>query len=81
VTATGGGTATATAGSVPEGTVVTAASAAKTAVKPAVRKKPKLPLCPLKKPRPRYHIVKGKRVRVKLKPCRPRPASTKKVTR
>ena len=27
----------------------------------------------LKKPKPKYHIVKGKRVKVKPKPCRPRP--------
>ena len=49
--------------------------------KPVVKKKKKLPLCPLKKPKPRYHIVKGKRVKVKPKPCRPRPkakATTKK---
>ena len=38
----------------------------------AHKKKPKkLPLCPLTKPKPRYHTVKGKRVKVKPKPCRP----------
>ena len=29
-------------------------------------------LCPAKPPKPRYHVVKGKRVRIKQKPCRPR---------
>ena len=42
----------------------------KTVAKPVVKKKKKLPLCPLKKPKPKYHIVKGKRVKVKPKPCR-----------
>jgi hypothetical protein len=43
------------------------------AVKPAVKKKKKLPLCPLKKPKPRYKLVNGKRMKVKPAPCRPRP--------
>jgi len=44
-----------------------------TGSKPVVKKKKaKLPLCPVKKPRPKYHMVKGKRVKVKAKPCRPR---------
>jgi hypothetical protein len=48
-------------------------------VRPAVvTKKPKkkLPLCPLKKPKTKYRIVKGKRVKVKPAPCRAR-AKTK----
>jgi len=32
----------------------------------------KLKLCPLRKPKPRYRVVHGKRVRVKPAPCRPR---------
>ena len=51
--------------------------------KPVVKKKKKkLPLCPLKKPKAKYRIVKGKRVKVKPAKCRPRPkAKTKaKVT-
>jgi hypothetical protein len=32
----------------------------------------KLPLCPLKKPKAKYKVVKGKRVKVKPAPCRPR---------
>ncbi len=48
--------------------------------KPVVKKKKKkLPLCPLKKPRPKYHVVKGKRVKVKQKPCRPRPKTKAKA--
>ncbi len=51
-----------------------AASVTKPAVRPRAGKKThkKLRLCPLKKPKPRYHLVKGKRVKVKPKPCRPR---------
>jgi FG-GAP repeat protein len=50
------------------------------AAKPTVKKKhKKLPLCPRKKPKPRYKIVKGKRVKVKPAPCRPRPKTTAKV--
>ena len=43
-----------------------------TPAKPVVKKK-KLPLCPARKPKPKYHIVNGKRVKVKPKACRPRP--------
>ncbi len=51
--------------------VATAAPAAR----PAARKTPakRLKLCPLKRPKPRYHLVKGKRVKIKPAPCRPRP--------
>ena len=41
--------------------------------------KKKLPLCPLKKPKTKYKIVKGKRVKVKQAPCRPRPKSKAKA--
>jgi hypothetical protein len=37
------------------------------------QKTKKLPRCPLKKPKPRFHVVKGKRVKMKHKPCRPAP--------
>ena len=37
------------------------------------RKEEELPLCPVKKAKPKYKIVKGKRVKVKPAPCRPRP--------
>ena len=48
----------------------------------AHKKKPKrLPLCPLKKPKPKYHTVKGKRVKVKPKPCRPLTARQKALLR
>jgi FG-GAP repeat len=71
-TTTGGSTGT----SVPAGTVTQAPSTTTkplTGAKPVVKKKKKkLPLCPAKKPKPKYHVVKGKRVKVKPKPCRPR---------
>jgi hypothetical protein len=48
----------------------------------AHKKKPKkLRLCPLTKPKPRYHTVKGKRVKVKPKPCRPLTARQRAVLR
>ena len=53
------------------------AGAAKPPVKKATRKK--LPLCPLKKAKPKYHMVRGKRVKVKPAPCRPRPKTAKAV--
>ncbi len=54
---------------------------AKPASKPVVKhpvvkkkvKKKKLPLCPVKKPKVKYKVVKGKRVKIKPAPCRPRP--------
>ena len=46
------------------------------ATKPVVKNKQRLPLCPLKKPKAKYRIVKGKRVKVKPAPCRAR-AKTK----
>ena len=76
---TGGGTGTT---KTPTGstTGTTTTTTTKTAAKPAVKKKKKkLPLCPLKKPKAKYKIVKGKRVKVKPAPCRPRP-KVKKVT-
>ncbi len=39
---------------------------------PAAKKPKPKKLCPLKKPKPKYRIVKGKRVKVKPAPCRPR---------
>jgi hypothetical protein len=54
----------------PATTTTATTTSTSSGLKPAVEKK-KLPLCPLKKPKPRYHIVKGKRVKVKPKPCRP----------
>jgi hypothetical protein len=56
-------------------------TASKPVVKhPAVKKKKKkLKLCPLKKPKTKYRIVKGKRVKVKPAPCRPRPKSKAKA--
>jgi FG-GAP repeat protein len=59
----------------PAPTTPTAAKpAVQPAAKPAVKKKKKkLPLCPLKKPKQRYKIVKGKRVKLKPAQCRPRP--------
>ena len=65
----------------PEGTVVIAQAGTQAPAKPAVKKaaKKKLPLCPLKKAKPKYHTVKGKRVKVKPAPCRPRPKTTKAV--
>ena len=83
LTTTDGGRATA-----PEGTVVTqnaaatTATATKSADKPAIKKKKKrLPLCPVKKAKPRYHLVNGKRVKLKPRPCRPRVPTTAKVKR
>jgi hypothetical protein len=50
------------------------------AKKPVVKKKKKkLPLCPLKKPKTRYKIVKGKRVKVKPAPCRARAKAKPKA--
>jgi hypothetical protein len=43
------------------------------------KKKKKLPLCPLKKPRAKYKLVKGKRVKLKPAHCRPRPKSKAKA--
>ena len=43
------------------------------------KKKAKLPLCPAKKPKTTYKIVKGKRVKVKHAPCRPRPKAKGKA--
>jgi hypothetical protein len=75
-TTTGGSTGT----SVPVGTVTQAPSTTTkptTGAKPVVKKKKKkLPLCPIKKPKTRYHLVNGKRVKVKPKPCRPRAKKT-----
>jgi hypothetical protein len=51
----------------------------KAAAKPVVKKAKKLPLCPLKKPKPKYRLVKGKRVKVKPAPCRARPKTTAKL--
>ena len=63
---------------VPTGTVITAPATTPAVAKPAVAKaKKKLPLCPLKKPKAKYRIVKGKRVKVKPVPCRAR--ATKKA--
>jgi len=70
---------------VPEGTVVTQAATSTTtstaSAKPAAKRtaKKKLPLCPLKKAKPKYHTVKGKRVKVKPAPCRPRTKTAKAV--
>ena len=47
-----------------------AASAAK---KPAAGSQKKLKRCPLVKPKAKYKVVQGKRVKVKPAPCRPRP--------
>ena len=46
-----------------------AAPTAKPAAKSAAKRKP---LCPLKQPKPKYHLVKGKRVKVKPAPCQAR---------
>ena len=54
----------------PNGVTTTKTIPAKKVVK---KKKKKLPLCPVKKPKPKYHVVNGKRVKIKQKPCRPRP--------
>jgi hypothetical protein len=43
--------------------------AGKAPAKTAVKAKK---LCPLKKPKPKYKVVRGKRVKLKPKPCRPR---------
>jgi hypothetical protein len=77
VTSTGGSHATA-----PGGIVVTTTAATGAAHKPALKhKKRKLPLCAARKPKPKYHTVNGKRVKVKPKPCRPRAKTTAKVRR
>ncbi|MDP9257388.1 MAG: hypothetical protein M3Q31_12640, partial [Actinomycetota bacterium] len=65
-------------GAPPAPAVAPSASAAPTKAKPAAKpaahkKKPKLPLCPRKKPKPKYKLVKGKRVKLKPRHCRPRP--------
>jgi hypothetical protein len=57
----------------------TVSSAVKPAAVPALKKK--LPLCPLKKPKPKYHVVNGKRVKVKPKPCKPLTAKQKALLR
>jgi FG-GAP repeat len=67
----------------PTGTTMTtptgiAITTAAPVAKPVVKTKKKLPLCPKKKPKPKYHIVKGKRVKVKPAPCRPRPKAVTK---
>jgi hypothetical protein len=67
----------ATVGHAPS-TISTPASAAKRPV--AKKKRAKLPLCPLKKSKPRYHMVNGKRVKMKPRPCRPRAKSKLKAT-
>ena len=41
--------------------------------RPAPKKPKKLKLCPLKKPKTKYKVVNGKRVKVKPAPCRARP--------
>ena len=66
---------------VPEGTVVIAQAGTQASAKPPVKKatRKKLPLCPLKKAKPKYHMVRGKRVKVKPAPCRPRPKTAKAV--
>jgi hypothetical protein len=66
---------------VPEGTVVIAQAGTQAAAKPPVKKatRKKLPLCPLKKAKPKYHMVRGKRVKAKPAPCRPRPKTAKAV--
>ena len=71
--ATSGGTQATTSG----GTTPATTSGAKPGVAKAKRKK--LPLCPRKKAKPRYHLVKGKRVKIKPKPCRPRPKARSKA--
>ncbi len=72
----------------PTGTVGTAPATTthpvvKITTTPAVKKaKKKLPLCPLKKPKAKYKLVKGKRVKIKPAPCRPRAkTTTKTITR
>ncbi len=44
--------------------------------RPPPHRRPQLPLCPVRKPPPRYRWVKGKRVRIPPAPCRPRPGQT-----
>jgi hypothetical protein len=57
-------------------TTTAAKPAVKHAVAPAAQKTNKrLRLCALKKSKPKYKIVKGKRVKLKHAPCRPRPAA------
>ena len=48
------------------------AAPATAATKPAATKPKKLKLCPLKKPKAKYKVVNGKRVKVKPAPCRAR---------
>ena len=56
----------------PAGATASTSGTKPTAKAPVGKKKAKkLRLCPLKQPKPRFHMVKGKRVKVKLKPCRP----------
>jgi len=63
----------------PKSTTTTPTSVS-SGTKPVVKaKKKKLPLCPLKKAKPKYHTVKGKRVKVKPAPCRPRTKTAKAV--
>ena len=45
----------------------------RSATKPVAKKPKKLKLCPLKKPKTKYKVVNGKRVKVKPAPCRARP--------
>ncbi|HET6174303.1 MAG TPA: integrin alpha [Gaiellales bacterium] len=73
-------TTTGTKTTTPTGGSMTTATGTTTTSKPVVKKaKKKLPLCPVKKPKPKYHLVKGKRVKVKPKPCRPRPRAKAKA--
>ena len=68
-------------GTTPKSTT-TISTSVSSGTKPGVKaKKKKLPLCPLKKPKPKYHTVKGKRVKVKPKPCRPLTARQKALLR
>jgi hypothetical protein len=56
----------------PTATAPASATKPATAATPDKRKTKKLRLCPLKRPKAKFHIVNGKRVKVKHKPCRPR---------
>jgi hypothetical protein len=59
---------------------VTPPAVTKPTTPPVAKKKAKkLPLCPLKKPKTKYKIVKGKRVKVKPAPCRARAKVRKKA--
>jgi hypothetical protein len=78
-TTTGGTTTNA-----PAGTVIATPTTGSTttAAKPkAKKKKKKLPLCPVKKAKTKYRIVKGKRVKVKPAPCRPRHKTKASATK